>query len=124
MTPDVARALETAEARAAIRGHQHGQVLRIVRQALGLSQAELGTLLGRWQATVSKWESAGIDSISTLRMLRDALDVPSDVLGLAEDRPAQSYRSELAMLQADVDAAFERLTRFYNQTSQRLAVTR
>ena len=114
MKPEIAHALETVEVQRAVLEHNTGYIIRVARRAAGMSQAKLGEMCGGLhQTVVSGWELHGVDSIATLRLIRDVLDLPSRVLGLADDPEPESARSEEARLRFEVDYALDRLTEFH-----------
>ncbi len=74
-----------ARMRAALAGRDLRVVCRLYRLEAGLSQTDLGLLLGMEQSEVSTIESGrrSVRDIAVLERLRDALGVPGHLLGLA-----------------------------------------
>jgi transcriptional regulator with XRE-family HTH domain len=68
-----------------------GDVIRLARRRLGMTQAELAAAIGYSQAAVSRIErgtGANAYDIRTLRSLAGALDIPASLLGIS-DPPAE-----------------------------------
>lgn len=85
----LADVLASARGRAAVRAGRPGAVVRLVRSALGWSQAELGDRIGYSQATVSRLESGRgrIGDVTVLTALAATLDIPPSLLGVAGSPP-------------------------------------
>jgi transcriptional regulator with XRE-family HTH domain len=68
----------------AIADHEYGVVLRWVRQARGLTQAQVGQRAGYSAATISRFETGArrLSDIDTLRHLAVALEVSPQAFGL------------------------------------------
>ena len=78
-------------ARDALRSGDYGALLRLARQARGLTQAQAGQLAGYSAATISRFETRArrLADIETLRRLAAALNVTPELFGLtAESRVA------------------------------------
>ena len=76
-------------ARDALRGGDYGALLRLARQARGLTQAQAGQLAGYSAATISRFETGArrLADIETLRRLAVALNITPELFGLtAESR--------------------------------------
>jgi transcriptional regulator with XRE-family HTH domain len=63
-----------------------GQVLRRLREAKGLTQAELGALVGVDQATVARWEAGARPRLRHRLPLAEALR--SDTPTTSQENPA------------------------------------
>ena len=57
-----------------------GDKIRALRKRRGLSQEQLGELVGFSQSKISKIENGDWDSLSDLRLIAKALDVPIEEL--------------------------------------------
>lgn len=64
-----------------------GDKVRNYRRQKGLSQERLGELVGFSQSKISKIENGDWDSLSDLRLIARALDVPIEEL-VKEDGPS------------------------------------
>ena len=64
-----------------------GDKIRTLRRKRGLSQDQLGAMLGFSQSKISKIENGDWDSLSDLRLIAKALDVPLEEL-VKEDGPS------------------------------------
>lgn len=64
-----------------------GNKVRKYRRQRGLSQEQLGELVGFSQSKISKIENGDWDSLSDLRLIAKALDVPIEEL-VKEDGPS------------------------------------
>ena len=64
-----------------------GEKVRNYRRQKGLSQEQLGELVGFSQSKISKIENGDWDSLSDLRLIAKALDVPLEEL-VKEDGPS------------------------------------
>ena len=64
-----------------------GDKVRKYRRQKGLSQERLGELVGFSQSKISKIENGDWDSLSDLRLIAKALDVPIEEL-VKEDGPS------------------------------------
>ena len=64
-----------------------GEKVRNYRRQKGLSQEQLGELVGFSQSKISKIENGDWDSLSDLRLIAKALDVPIEEL-VKEDGPS------------------------------------
>lgn len=75
-----------------------GRLIRLAREAKGLSQRELGEILGTNQSTISGWESGTCPRIHNLLECCTALDVdPRAFLDAVEDDlegPLKDLRAE------------------------------
>lgn len=56
-----------------------GELIKKQRNKLGLSQEELGDLVGYRQTTISDWERGKIGQIRKVNIVADALKIPRDV---------------------------------------------
>ena len=81
-----ARFWDSDEVRDAAARSAPGTLIALVRQAHGLSQAELGTLCGFSQSAISRLEAGGnlAYDLRVLRSLQRLLGIPARLLGLAE----------------------------------------
>lgn len=61
--------------------------IRALRKRRGLSQEQLGELVGFSQSKISKIENGDWDSLSDLRLIAKALEVPIEEL-VKEDGPS------------------------------------
>ena len=85
-------------ARDALRGGDYGALLRLARQARGLTQAQAGQLAGYSAATISRFETSArrLADIETLRRLAAALNITPELFGLTpESRVAGRAASPL-----------------------------
>ena len=57
-----------------------GDKIRTLRKRRGLSQEQLGSLVGFSQSKISKIENGDWDSLSDLRLIAKALEVPIEEL--------------------------------------------
>ena len=64
-----------------------GNKIRALRKRRGLSQEQLGELVGFSQSKISKIENGDWDSLSDLRLIAKALEVPIEEL-VKEDGPS------------------------------------
>ena len=64
-----------------------GDKIRALRKRRGLSQEQLGELVGFSQSKISKIENGDWDSLSDLRLIAKALEVPIEELE-KEDGPS------------------------------------
>ena len=64
-----------------------GDKIRALRKRRGLSQEQLGELVGFSQSKISKIENGDWDSLSDLRLIAKALEVPIEEL-VKEDGPS------------------------------------
>ena len=64
-----------------------GNKIRTLRRKRGLSQDQLGAMLGFSQSKISKIENGDWDSLSDLRLIAKALEVPIEEL-VKEDGPS------------------------------------
>ena len=64
-----------------------GDKIRALRKRRGLSQEQLGELVGFSQSKISKIENGDWDSLSDLRLIAKALEVPIEEL-VKEDCPS------------------------------------
>ena len=55
-----------------------GDKIRTLRRKRGLSQEQLGELVGFSQSKISKIENGDWDSLSDLRLIAKALEIPLD----------------------------------------------
>ncbi|MEV5207638.1 helix-turn-helix transcriptional regulator [Micromonospora sp. NPDC053740] len=76
---------QSPELRAAVARDDAGAVIRLVRQAAGLTQSELGHLCGYSGSTISRLERAPLHDIDVRRRLAHALSIPAVMLGLSDD---------------------------------------
>ncbi|WP_188116220.1 helix-turn-helix domain-containing protein [Salinispora cortesiana] len=76
---------QSPELRAAVARDDAGTVIRLVRQAAGLTQGELGNLCGYSGSTISRLERAPLHDISLRRQLAHTLSIPAVMLGLSDD---------------------------------------
>lgn len=60
--------------------HLIGNRIRALRRQRGLSQEQLGELVGFSQSKISKIENGDWDSLSDLRLIAKALEVPIEEL--------------------------------------------
>lgn len=63
--------------------------IRELRQKCGWSQEKLGAMVGFSQSKISKIENGNCDSLSDLRLLARALEVPIEEL-VKEDEPDEN----------------------------------
>lgn len=73
-----------------------GDRVREQRKRKGLSQEQLGAMIGFSQSKISKIENGNSDSLSDLRLLAAALDVKLEDLVREED-PDEKINDELAV---------------------------
>lgn len=80
-------ALRTPVFQQAVAGGDLGTVVRLARQARGLSQTELGVVCGYSHSQISRMETGArsIRDVTVLRGLATALGIPPRCLGLADD---------------------------------------
>ncbi len=73
------------DARQAAALGDYGTVVRLARQAIGLTQAQAGQLLGYSAASISRFETgaARLTDVAVLRSFADALGIPRALLGLS-----------------------------------------
>ena len=64
-----------------------GDKIRALRKRRGLSQEQLGAMVGFTQSKISKIENGDWDSLSDLRLIAKALEVPIEEL-VKEDGPS------------------------------------
>ena len=78
-------------ARDALRGGDYGALLRLARQARGLTQAQAGQLAGYSAATISRFETRArrLSDIETLRRLAAALNITPELFGLTSLNPGR-----------------------------------
>ena len=76
-------------ARDALKDGDYGALLRLARQARGLTQAQAGQLAGYSAATISRFETRArrLADIETLRRLAAALDITPELFGLTPGGP-------------------------------------
>ena len=67
-----------------------GERVRKHRRQKGLSQEQLGELVGFSQSKISKIENGGWDSLSDLRLIARALRVPIEKLVREEAEPSDA----------------------------------
>ena len=79
-------------ARDALRGGDYGALLRLARQARGLTQAQAGQLAGYSAATISRFETGArrLADIETLRRLAAALNITPELFGLTPGIPGRT----------------------------------
>jgi transcriptional regulator with XRE-family HTH domain len=67
----------------------YGVLLRLARQARGLTQAQAGQLAGYSAATISRFETGDrrLSDIGTLRRLATALDLAPEIFGITRSLP-------------------------------------
>ncbi len=73
-----------------------GEVIRRIRKSLGMTQAELGAILGYTQPVISQLEhdGAAIHDVRVLRQIARALHVPLAILVVESDEEADVKRRE------------------------------
>ncbi|WP_169813403.1 helix-turn-helix domain-containing protein [Nocardia vaccinii] len=73
-----------------------GEVIRRIRKSLGMTQSELGTILGYTQPVISQLEhdGAAIHDVRVLRRIAKALHVPLAILVVESDEEADVKRRE------------------------------
>lgn len=83
-----AGALASAAGQEAVRSRDVAALVRLVREALGWRQADLGRHAGYSQPTICRLEKGQgrISDIEVLTGLADVLCIPKAALGLAEGR--------------------------------------
>ena len=64
-----------------------GNRIRALRRQRGLSQEQLGAMVGFSQSKISKIERGDWDSLSDLRLIAKALEIPIEELVKEEDEP-------------------------------------
>ena len=64
-----------------------GERVRKYRRRKGLSQEQLGDTVGFSQSKISKIENGDWDSLSDLRLIAKALEIPIEELVKEEDKP-------------------------------------
>ena len=64
-----------------------GERIRKYRRQKGLSQEQLGAMIGFSQSKISKIENGDWDSLSDLRLIAKALEIPIEELVREEDKP-------------------------------------
>ena len=76
-------------ARDALKDGDYGALLRLARQARGLTQAQAGQLAGYSAATISRFETRArrLSDIETLRRLAAALNITPELFGLTPGSP-------------------------------------
>lgn len=100
-------------AREAARVGDYGMVIRIYRTERGLNQDELGAACGYDQSLISRLERRGPNGayeVGMLRRVAAALDIPADMVGLADAVPISaavgaSLGGTVAQLEAAAGAA-------------------
>lgn len=77
-----------------------GDRIRIARDSRGLSQGDLGELIGKGQTTVSSWERGRTEPTrDDVQRIADKLRLPlSDIEGTGEDSPKQSRFQEVPVI--------------------------
>ena len=73
-----------------------GERVKALRKRKGMSQEQLGEMVGFSQSKVSKIENGNCDSLSDLKLLASALDVKLEDL-VREDSPDDKKNDELAV---------------------------
>jgi transcriptional regulator with XRE-family HTH domain len=76
-----------------------GEKIKVARQAKGMTQEELGAILGVQKSAIAKYESGRVVNItrSTLKKISDVLDIPPfELIFEAEHREMQQKNSTLA----------------------------
>lgn len=68
-----------------------GAKIKAARQAKGMTQEELGEILGVQKSAIAKYENGRIVNIkrSTLKKISDVLEIPPFELVFDEEKPAQ-----------------------------------
>ena len=66
-----------------------GERVRKYRRQKGLSQEQLGELVGFSQSKISKIENGDWDSLSDLRLIAKALEIPLEELVKEEDESSE-----------------------------------
>ena len=64
-----------------------GNKIRTLRRKRGLSQEQLGAMIGFSQSKISKIERGDWDSLSDLRLIAKELEIPIEELVKEEDEP-------------------------------------
>jgi len=64
-----------------------GNKIRTLRRKRGLSQEQLGAMIGFSQSKISKIERGDWDSLSDLRLIAKVMEVPIEELVMEEDKP-------------------------------------
>lgn len=77
--------LTSPRGRTAVASGNHGAVIRLVRQALGLHQSQLAIRSGYSQPTISRVEQNKLHDPIVLMDLADALEIPRGILGGSPD---------------------------------------
>jgi transcriptional regulator with XRE-family HTH domain len=86
---DLRSFLASQDFRGAVKGRDHGVILRLIRRARGLTQTQAGQLAGYSAATISRFETGArhLSDIETLRRLAAALNITPEIFGLTADVP-------------------------------------
>jgi hypothetical protein len=79
----VTEVLASSAARAAIAAGDVGAVIRLVRTALGIRQADLGAAIGFSQPAISKLERGGCSDVGVLSAVATHLGIPPFAVGLS-----------------------------------------
>lgn len=102
-----------------------GALIKERRIAKGMTQEELGEIVGVQKSAVAKWENGRVSEIkrSTLKKLADALGIsPVQLLGDVESDPVGTA-AELANIYLDVELR-EMIAEYYNLDPQKQAQVR
>ena len=75
-----------------------GIKIKTARQAKGMTQEELGEILGVQKSAIAKYESGRVVNIkrSTLKKISDVLDIPAFELIFDEGKKGKSEQDELS----------------------------
>lgn len=95
-TAAVLDVLTSPRGRTAVAAGNHGAVIRLVRQALGLHQSHLATRSGYSQPTISRVEQNKLHAMVVLMDLADALEIPRGIFGGSPDNHGLGSASSLA----------------------------
>ena len=102
-----------------------GALIREKRLAKGLTQEELGEIVGVQKSAVAKWENGRVSEIkrSTLKKLAEVLGIsPVQLLGDAESNPVGTA-AELANIYMDAELRIM-ISEYYTLDSQKQAQVR
>lgn len=95
-TAAVLEILTSPRGRTAVASGNHGAVIRLVRQALGLHQSHLASRSGYSQPTISRVEQNKLHDPVVLMDLADALEIPRGIFGGSPDHHSLGTAPTLA----------------------------
>jgi transcriptional regulator with XRE-family HTH domain len=102
-----------------------GELIKTRRIAKGMTQEELGEIVGVKKSAVAKWETGRVSEIkrSNLKKISEALDLrPTQLLGDVETDPV-STAEEMANIYMDVELR-QMIAEYYKLDDQKQAQVR